>query len=68
MVEGEKKDSSGSTMVDNKYHWKEITKDTPRGIKLQLINKGAGVATYGILTTKDTYWTHYAPLPTFKDN
>lgn len=63
----ESRDSSGSTMVDGSYHWREITKDTPRGVKLQLINRYAGVAVYGTLNHKDTYWTHYAPLPTFKE-
>lgn len=66
MEQEEKRDSSGSTVVDKCYHWRVITDTTPRGVKLQLINKKAGVATYGTIGTKNTFWTHWAPLPTFK--
>lgn len=50
--------------IDPEYHWREINKDTPRSVKIQLVNKAAGVAVYGVYT--DTYFTHWAPLPTFK--
>lgn len=53
--------------VDHSYHWQLITDQTPRGKKLQLINKNAGVATYGSLGTEPSFWTHWAPLPTFKN-
>lgn len=34
---------------------------------MQLINRNAGVAVYGTLGTDPFFWTHYAPLPTFRD-
>lgn len=56
-----------SAAVDHGYHWRLIDKDTPRGVKLQLINRAAGVAIYGRLTTDDDFFTHWAPMPKFKD-
>ena len=61
-------DSTKTTVVDKTYHWKRSTKDTPRGQKLQLINKQAGVAMYSILKEGDTFFTHYAKLPTFEED
>ena len=52
--------------VDTEYHWRLIDADTPRGTKLQLINRRAGVATYGQIFGSDSFWTHWAPLPSFK--
>jgi hypothetical protein len=55
--------------IDPEYHWLEIDKDTPRCVKLQLINKAAGVAVYGVYLDPyctDPYFTHWAPLPTFR--
>jgi hypothetical protein len=43
-------------------YWQRIDHETPRGVKLQLLGKG-GVATYGLLQGRDTFWTHWAPLP-----
>ena len=59
-------DGTGMACVDTKYHWRPITADTPRGVKLQLVNKPAGVAVYGKLGTGNDFWTHWAPLPTFE--
>ena len=56
-------DSEGATVVDRGVFWMEIDKDTPRSLKLQLINKDYGVAYYG---TPDKHATHWAPLPVFK--
>ena len=56
--------SSKTAAVDRAYHWLDIDKDTPRGVKLQLISRPAGVATYGIYTG-DKHWTHWCALPTF---
>lgn len=47
------------------WHWLPINEHTPRGVKLQLINRSAGVATYSTYSGC-THWTHWAPLPTFK--
>lgn len=62
MLNGEK-----TVAIDREYHWREIDKDTPRGVKLQLINKSAGVAHYSQYMGDD-YFTHWAPLPTFRKN
>jgi hypothetical protein len=48
--------------VATDYYWLPIDKDTPRGVKIQLLGKG-GVAAYGIWNGKDTFYTHWAPLP-----
>ena len=50
--------------VSPTVHWLPITEATPRGVKLQLINKAAGVAVYSIYTAGSD-WTHFCPLPTF---
>lgn len=60
-------DSSRAAVVDKRYHWRPITRETPRGVKLQLIRASAGVAVYGNLTERDDWYTHWAPLPTFSD-
>ena len=52
--------------VDTEYHWRPIDENTPLGTKVQLINRRYGVATYGQVYSSDTFWTHWAPLPTFK--
>lgn len=62
-----KLDSSGAAAVDYTYPWRTIDENTPRGVKLQLIDRSAGVATYGSLRTDPEHWTHWAPLPTFQD-
>lgn len=62
-----KTDSTKAAVVDEAYHWRPITSDTPRGQKLQLIHRPSGVAIYGVLATDDKWLTHWAPLPTFED-
>lgn len=58
-------DSSNVAAVDREYFWQPI--DTcPTGAKVQLINRSAGVAVYGQYKKKDTWWTHWAPLPVFR--
>lgn len=54
--------SAGTAAVAVDYYWLPIDGDTPRGVKLQLLGKG-GVATYGIWNGRDTFYTHWAPLP-----
>ncbi|MDO9252561.1 MAG: hypothetical protein Q7U48_13560 [Hydrogenophaga sp.] len=56
-----------SAAVDHSYPWLPIDQHTPRGVKLQLINRKAGVAHYGQLGTEETFYSHWAPLPKFKD-
>lgn len=57
--------SDQTVAVDREYHWRPIDADTPRGVKLQLICKADGVATYSHLPSVPQRWTHWAPLPTF---
>lgn len=52
--------------IDREYHWRPINDETPRGVKLQLIDKKSNVAQYGRLGTTNDFFTHWAPLPTFK--
>ncbi len=54
--------------IDPSYHWRPIDADTPRGVKVQVINRQANVAQYSIVFTNNVFWTHWAPLPTFADN
>ncbi len=60
-------DSTGLAVVDMHYYWRPIDAATPRGTKMQLINRAAGVATLGALGSDPGHWTHWAPLPTFGD-
>lgn len=55
-----------TTVIDPSYHWQPIS-TAPFGKKVQLINKDAGVAVYGhVNATKEQFFTHWAPLPTFE--
>lgn len=56
--------SSKTAVVDRDYHYLKIDKDTPRGVMMLLINRRAGIPMRGIYTG-DSFWTHWAPLPTF---
>lgn len=51
--------------VDREYYWQPIN-TCPKGVKVQLVNKGYGVAVYGQYTPKEKFWTHWAPLPVFR--
>lgn len=57
--------SDQTVAIDREYHWRPIDADTPRGVKLQLICKADGVATYSHLPSVPQRWTPWAPLPTF---
>lgn len=61
-----KKTSDGQAVVDTTIHWISVEDAPPPSGKLQLINERLGVATYGNYM-KGQNWTHWAPLPTFKD-
>ena len=61
-------DNTRSVAVDREYYWRSI-ESCPHGVKVQLINRRYGVATYGQYSKKEGWWTHWAPLPVFrKDN
>jgi len=53
--------------VNQALPWLPVGKNTPVGVKLQLINRRNGVATYGIYH-KGSDWTHWQGLPKFVDN
>ena len=58
--------SSKTAAVATNVHWIPIDNDTPRGVKLQLINKLSGIAMYGnYYDEKCPFYTHWAPPPTF---
>lgn len=48
------------------YFWIPIDKETPRGVKIQLLGAG-GVAMYTHYNGVDPFFTHWAPLPKRKD-
>lgn len=58
-------DSTGAAAVATDYYWIPIDKDTPHGVKLQLLGQG-GVAQYSSYHG-DSFWTHWAPLPKRRD-
>lgn len=60
-----KSTSDRAATVDTAYHWRPVGPDTPRGTKVQLINRRFGIAVYGQFQP-GANWTHWAPLPTFK--
>lgn len=53
--------------VDHEYFWRPIDANTPRGVKLQLLN-GGGVAVYSSWDGKDSFWRGWAPLPTIPES
>lgn len=57
-------DKSGTAAVDHNYFWQPIA-TCPRGAKVQLLGQG-GVAMYGSYHGKETFYTHWAPLPKLK--
>lgn len=58
-----KLDSTGTAAVDHNYFWRPIS-TCPTGVKVQLIGD-SGVAMYGTYNGRDTFHTHWAPLPKF---
>lgn len=60
-----KRSSCRAAMVDPGNHWRPITPQTPRGVKMWLIRKAAGVATTGAIGTHETFFDHWAPIATF---
>lgn len=58
-------DSSKAAVVDSSLRYRPIGSNTPRGMKMILIRKDAGVAQIGTLWHNDTFFTHWFPLPRF---
>lgn len=61
---GVKLTNDGAAAVDQSYFWRRVGPGTPRGTKVQLIDRRLGVAVYG-QWSPGTPWTHWAPLPKF---
>lgn len=60
-------DSTGTALVNRGWNYEPITPETPRGKVMLLINKDAKRAQVGVLLPNDMHWSHFAPLPVFKD-
>ena len=57
---------SKTVAIDKTYYWRPIDSNTPKGVKMQLINQSYGVAVYSTLGNNNAFFTHWAPLPTFE--
>ena len=56
-----------AAVIDKDYHWLSVRANPPPGgSRMLLINRRYGVAVISNYT-KDNYWTHWCPLPTFED-
>lgn len=65
--DGIRKIASGAAAVNPRLIWLPVAVfPPPRGLKLQLINRPSGVATYSIFRATDG-WTHWQGLPVFDD-
>lgn len=63
-----KLNSDQTVAIDPALKWKKVGPDTPRGKKLLLISKAAGVTQQGLWSPSDKFFTHYHELPTFDKN
>lgn len=63
----EDRDNTHVALIDKGYHWNLIDAQSPHGSKAQLVNRRYGVAIYGSINARDRFFTHWAPLPTFRD-
>lgn len=61
-------DGTATALTDKANKWKKITPDTPRGVKMLLINRHAGTSCHGTLGSNEVFFTHYFTLPTFEDD
>ena len=59
--------ASKTVAVAVDYYWLPIGKDTPIGVKLQLLTKG-GVAIHGQYKAGASDFTHWTPLPRRSDD
>lgn len=60
-----KLNSARTAVVSLDAAWIPIDEHTPRGVKLMLISRAAGVAQIGLHQRTDTHYTHWHPLPKF---
>lgn len=61
-----KLNSAKTAAVNRAVPWIPIDENTPRGVKLLLINKRYGVAVLGPLSKEHTF-THWQALPYFSE-
>jgi len=60
--------SSQSALVSPVLKWQPISKATPLGRQIQLINKDDGVAMYGVIAShSDNRFTHWFEMPRRED-
>jgi hypothetical protein len=52
-----------TAVVTPNVTWTRIDANTPLGVKMLLINEFANSTSVGVITGRDTWWTHWAPLP-----
>lgn len=60
------KSSDGAAIVAPDFHWIPIDENTPIGKSILLISKKSGVLQKGQYVKNDPFFTHWAPMPTFK--
>jgi hypothetical protein len=61
-----KLNNANTAAVSTEVFWIPIDKNTPRGVKLLMINEKAGVAILGkYWGSADQFETHWHPLPQF---
>ncbi len=54
--------------VSKDIFWLPIDADTPRNVKVQAISRArSGIAQYAEIRTNETWYTHWHPVPKFKD-
>ena len=57
-----------AAIVDKEYHWIDAKENPPpKGPKMLMIDKRLGVAVLGAWRDLDG-WSHWCPLPTFKQS
>lgn len=54
---------------DAGVYWQPIDADTPRNVKVQAINRrNSGIAQYAEIRTDERWYTHWCPLPKFRED
>lgn len=54
---------------DAGVYWQLIDANTPRGVKVQAINRHqCGIAQYAEIRNNEIWYTHWCPLPKFRED
>lgn len=61
-----KPNTNRTAAVNRRLPWIPVGPDTPRGVRLLVINRAAGVATFAQYEP-GSEWTHWQGLPYFED-